>query len=67
MWTGKDQRSLSHLFRNTLSVVAAGLILLAIDAEGAPALQSGTAATHIDLERLGPPVGTSLPDFTLRD
>jgi hypothetical protein len=58
---------LSHLFRNTLSVVAAGLILLAIDAEGARALQSGTAATHIDLERLGPPVGTSLPDFTLRD
>ena len=56
-----------HLFRRARTGVVAGLVLLAIGAGEARARQSGTAATHIDLERLGPQVGTSLPDFTLRD
>jgi hypothetical protein len=58
---------MSHLFRRTRNVVVAGLVLLAISAGDARAPQSGTAATHIGLERFGPQVGTSLPDFTLRD
>ena len=56
-----------HLLRRTPSVLVAGLALLAIGPGAARALQSGSAATHIDVERLGPEVGTSLPDFTLRD
>ena len=58
---------MSHLFRRARNLVVTGLVPLAIGAGDARAPQSSTAATHIDLERLGPQVGTSLPDFTLRD
>jgi hypothetical protein len=58
---------MSHRFRRTRSVVVTGLALIAIGAAAARAPQSGGAVTHVDVERLGPQVGTSLPDFTLRD
>jgi hypothetical protein len=58
---------MSNRFRRTRSVVVTGLALIAIGAGTARAPQSGGAATHLDVERLGPQVGTSLPDFTLRD
>jgi hypothetical protein len=42
------------------------LAVSAIGATGARQPQPATA-TRVDLERLGPQVGTRLPDFTLRD
>ena len=44
-----------------------GLVQLAIGAGEARAPESGTAVMQVDVEHLGPQVGTSLPDFTLRD
>jgi hypothetical protein len=56
-----------HLFRRTRSVFVTGLALLAVGAREVRVPQSGTAAVRVDVERLGPQVGTSLPDFTLPD
>jgi cytochrome oxidase Cu insertion factor (SCO1/SenC/PrrC family) len=53
------------LFRRTRSALVTGLTLLAIGARETRTPQS--AAAQIDVERLGPQVGASLPDFTLRD
>ncbi len=58
---------MSHLLRRARSVLVAGLALFAIGAGEVRVRQSGTAATHVDVEHLGPQVGTSLPGFTLRD
>jgi cytochrome oxidase Cu insertion factor (SCO1/SenC/PrrC family) len=55
-----------YLFRRTRTALVLGLALLAIRVGEARELQSPAAAT-VDVERVGPQVGTSLPDFTLRD
>jgi hypothetical protein len=55
-----------YLFRRTRTALVLGLALLAIRIGEARELQSPAAAA-VDVERVGPQVGTSLPDFTLRD
>ena len=54
------------LFRTGFVPLLAAFALLAIGAGQAPA-QSGNRAAEVDLERVGPQVGTGLPDFSLRD
>ena len=53
-------------FRHSPSVLVLGLALLAIRAQ-ARELQSASPAAHVDVERVGPQVSASLPDFNLRD
>ena len=55
------------LFRGAPLALVLGLALLATDAGEARAPQSGGAAAKINVESLGPKVGASLPEFTLRD
>ena len=55
-----------YLFRRTRTALVLGLALLAISVGEARELQSPAVAT-VNVERVGPQVGTSLPDFTLRD
>ena len=56
-----------YLFRRTRNALVVGLALLVIGVGEAREPQSGTAAATVDVESVGPKVGTSLPDFTLRD
>jgi cytochrome oxidase Cu insertion factor (SCO1/SenC/PrrC family) len=56
-----------HLFRRTRNVLVLGLALLAIGVGQAREPQSGRPAAKVDLESVGPKVGASLPDFSLRD
>ena len=56
-----------HEFRDPLNLLVLGLALFAISVGQAREPQAGTAAAPVDVERVGPQVGTSLPDFTLRD
>jgi len=56
-----------HLLRRMRFVFVTGLAVVAVGASEPRAQQSGTAAMHIDVEHLGPQLGTSLPDFALRD
>ncbi len=55
-----------HLFRCTRNTLVLGLSLFVIGVGEARESQSGGAA-RVDVESLGPRVGDSLPDFTLRD
>ncbi len=55
------------LFRPTRSVVVLAFAMLAIGVGEAREPQAGAATTKVDLERLGPKIGTRLPGFTLRD
>ena len=48
-------------------IVIAGAVLAATNGIYAARQQSANTAPKIDVERLGPPVGARLPDFTLRD
>ena len=63
----KDRSAMYDQFRRRSHLLALGLALFAISAGQARESQPGTAAAAVDVERLGPQVGTSVPDFTLRD
>lgn len=54
-------------FRRSPVVLVFGLTLLAISAGQAREPQSAGPAANVDVERVGPQVGTVLPDFSLRD
>ena len=54
-------------FRRSRHALVLGLAMLVIGVGEAREPQSGTAAATVDVESVGPQVGTSLPDFTLRD
>jgi hypothetical protein len=56
-----------QLFRRARNVLALGLALLAVGVGQAGDSQSGSPAAKVDVERVGPQVGASLPDFSLRD
>ena len=56
-----------HLFRRTRNALVLGLALLVIGVSEAGESQSGATPPRIDVESLGPKVGASLPEFTLRD
>jgi len=58
---------MDQLFRRTRNVLALGLALLALGVGQAREPQSGSPDTKVDVDRIGPQVGASLPDFTLRD
>ena len=58
---------MDQLFRRTRNVLALGLALLALGVGQAREPQSGSPATKVDVDRIGPQVGASLPDFSLRD
>ena len=51
----------------TRGAIVLVLAALSIGVTGAGKPQPGAATTKVDLERLGPQVGSRLPDFTLRD
>ena len=55
-----------HSYRRAPGVFAVALALLASLA-GHASPQSGNPAAKVDVERVGPQVGTRLPDFSLRD
>ena len=55
-----------HSYRRAPGVFVLALSLLAVGA-GQAAPQSGNPAAKLDVERVGPQVGTRLPDFSLRD
>ena len=55
-----------HWFRRSPSVLVLGLALLAPTAQ-AREPQSASPAATVNVERVGPQVGASLPDFNLRD
>src|SRR5882762_8743005 len=65
MIDGKDRSRMCHEFRDPLNLLVLGLALFAISVGQAREPQAGTAAATVDVERVGPQVGTSLPDFTL--
>jgi cytochrome oxidase Cu insertion factor (SCO1/SenC/PrrC family) len=65
--TAKDRSRMSDKFRHPLNVLVLGLTLFATGAGQARESQSSTAAAAVDVARVGPQVGTTLPDFTLRD
>jgi cytochrome oxidase Cu insertion factor (SCO1/SenC/PrrC family) len=54
-------------FRRSPSVLVLGLAMLAITAGQARESQSAGPAANVDVESVGPTVGTRLPDFNLRD
>ena len=56
-----------YQFRRSPGVLVFGLALLAISAGQAREPQSAGPAANVDVESVGPRVGTSLPDFNLRD
>jgi len=56
-----------RLFRRARNVLAPGVALLAIGVGLARGSQSSGSAEKIDVGRVGPQVGASLPDFSLRD
>jgi len=58
---------MDQLFRRTRNVLAFGLALLALGVGQAREPQSVSPATKVDVDRIGPQVGASLPDFSLRD
>ena len=58
---------MDQLFRRTRNVLAFGLALLALGVGQAREPQSGSPGTKVDVDRIGPQVGASLPDFSLRD
>ena len=58
---------MSNGFRHPLNVLVLGLTLFATSAGQAREPQSGGAAAPVDVARVGPQVGATLPDFTLRD
>jgi len=51
----------------TRHALVLGLVLFAFGVTEARQPQAGTAAPKFDVEGMGPKVGASLPDFTLRD
>ena len=53
-----------HLRSQIASALALALLAIGADRSGA---QSGQLAATVDVERIGPQIGASLPDFTLRD
>src|SRR5258706_15530512 len=63
----KEPCAMRHPLRRTRIALVLGLALLVIGPGEAREPQSGTAAAAVDVERVGPQVGSSLPDFTLRD
>ncbi len=67
MIDGKGTFRVSNEFRNPLTALACGLALFAIAAAQAHEPQSSAATAAVDVERVGPQVGATLPDFTLRD
>ena len=58
---------MDQLLRRTRNVLGFGLVLLALGVGQARESQSGSPATKVDVDRIGPQVGASLPDFSLRD
>ena len=64
--TEKDHSAMCHSCRRAPGVFVLAVALLAIGAGQAPP-QSGNPAAKVDVERVGPQVGTGLPDFSLRD
>jgi cytochrome oxidase Cu insertion factor (SCO1/SenC/PrrC family) len=58
---------MAHMFRTRRSIFALSLLVGATVVGQARAPQSGDRATMVDVETLGPKVGASLPDFSLRD
>jgi cytochrome oxidase Cu insertion factor (SCO1/SenC/PrrC family) len=54
-------------FRRPLNILVLGLALFATSVGQAREQPPAAAAAAVDVERLGPQVGTSVPDFTLRD
>ena len=65
--SGKGPSAMRCLFRRTRNALVLGLALFVIGVGEAREPQSRTAGATVDVETLGPKVGTSLPDFTLRD
>jgi hypothetical protein len=63
----KDRLAMRHWCRRSSSVLVLGLALLAISAGQAREPQSASPGATVDVERVGPQVGASLPDFNLRD
>jgi hypothetical protein len=55
------------LVRRARNALLLGLALVAVCVGEAREPQSGTAAATVDVEGVGPQVGTRLPDFALRD
>jgi hypothetical protein len=55
------------VFRLTRGVIVSALAFLTIGLGEAREPQGSAATATLDLERLGPQVGSRLPDFTLRD
>jgi hypothetical protein len=64
---GKDRSGMCYQLRRSPGVLVLGLALLAISAGQAREPQSAGLAANIDVERVGPQVGTALPNFSLRD
>ena len=64
--TEKDHSAMCHSYRRAPGAFVLALALLAIGAGQAPP-QAGNPAAKVDVERVGPQVGTRLPDFSLRD
>ena len=62
----KGHSAMCHSFRRAPDVLVLALALLAIGAGQAPS-QSANVAAKVDVERVGPQVGTVLPEFSLRD
>jgi cytochrome oxidase Cu insertion factor (SCO1/SenC/PrrC family) len=56
-----------YLLRRARNAAILGLALLVLGIGEAREPQSGTGAATVDVESVGPQVGASLPDFTLRD
>jgi len=56
-----------YLFRHTRNAVVLGLAVLAMGVGQARERQSGSPAEKVDVQSVGPQVGTRLPDFSLRD
>jgi hypothetical protein len=55
------------LFRGARNALVLGVGLLAISVGQDREPQPGGPAANVDIERVGPQVGSSLPDFSLRD
>ena len=64
---GNGPSVMCYMFRWTRNALVLGLALLAIGVGQAREPQSGAAAAAVDVESVGPQVGTSMPDFTLLD